>query len=248
MCLELLQMWCHARVHPQRWTDCPYKSNINDSAIFSFLPYPGRFNNIGFWQWCITFRNIQIFSHVHFLVFNICTYIFYKSNSWIVLNVIGMHVYCFHLVCGLLYYVTVQTNMWLTYFVGMLRPCSTWVMTGDKVKRFKSQYRGTAFSIHTIWSSFRSNQPPIQDIPVVLSLGGGCMSHGMQLNSHFHLLLSWRMGTTVTTITHSSSSESVVFTCLFALCQTLVKLKANFILEQAMQAKQESRGAALISL
>lgn len=70
----------------------------------------GRFNNERFWQCCITFRNTQIFYHVHFLVFKMCIYIFHKSNSWTVLNVIGTHVYCFHLVCGLLYYVTVQPS------------------------------------------------------------------------------------------------------------------------------------------
>ena len=56
-----------------------------------------------------------------------------------------MHVYRFYLVCGLLYYVTVQPNMWLTYFVGVLRPCSIRMMTGDELKSFKSQYRGTVF-------------------------------------------------------------------------------------------------------
>ena len=81
----------------------------------------------------------------------------------------------------------------INIFVGVLRPCSMWVMIGDKVKRFKSQYRGKAFSVHTIWSSFRSSQPPIQGIPVVLSLVG-CISHGMQLTSHFHLPLKLRMG------------------------------------------------------
>jgi hypothetical protein len=123
----------------------------------------------------------------------------------------------------------------INIFVGVLRPCSMWVMIGDKVKRFKSQYRGKAFSFHTIWSSFRSSQPSIQGIPVVLSLVW-CISHGMQLTSHFHLPLKL------------SSSESVVSTCLFALCHTQVKLKVKFTLEQAMQAKQESRGVALMSL